>query len=66
MKTVIIYDAIEENAICYFSFVKSVTKIVADMYFKVTLRNGKYFIFDSSLYRYEIVSGKKVKIVNEL
>ena len=66
MKIVIVYDAIEENAICYFTSVKSVTKIVADMYFKVTLRNGKYFIFDSSLYRYETVTEKKVKIVNEL
>ena len=66
MKTVIVYDAIEENAICYFSFVKSVTKIVADMYFKVTLENGKYFIFDSRLYRYETLTGKKVKIVNEI
>lgn len=64
-KSAIVKDE-HENIICFFSSVKDVTLIASDLYFKVTLVDGKYFIFDASKYKVDIVSGKKVKIVNEL
>ena len=65
VKSVIVKDT-KGDLVCYFTRVKLVENIANDYYFKVTLVNGKYFIFDYSSYDYEMLTGKVVKILNEL
>lgn len=64
MKTITIYDN-EFNLIAVFRTHQRVMYICKGVYFKVTLDDRKFFLFDTSKYSYDDHTGKVVKIVNE-
>lgn len=65
MKTITIYDNETNELIALFRTHQRVMYICTGAYFKVTLDDRKFFLFDVSKYTYEEHTGKVVKIVNE-
>ena len=65
MKTIAIYDNQTNELIALFRTHQRVTYICTGGYFKITLDDRKFFLFDASKYSYEVHTGKVVKIVNE-
>lgn len=65
MKTIAIYDNQTNDLIALFRTHQRVMYVCTDAYFKITLDDRKFFMFDANKYSYEIYTGKVVKIVNE-
>lgn len=66
MKTITIYDNETNELVALFRTHQRVMYICTNAYFKVTLDDRKFFLFDATRYSYEVHIGKVVKIVNEL
>lgn len=65
MKTIIIYDNQTNELVALFRTHQRVMYVCTDAYFKITLDDRKFFLFDTTKYSYEVHTGKAVKIVNE-
>lgn len=65
MKTILIYDNQTNELVALFRTNQRVMYICTGAYFKVTLDDRKFFLFDVARYSYEEHTGKAVKIVNE-
>lgn len=68
MKTFLIYDNESETneLVALFRTHQRVMYICSGNYFKITMDDHKFFLFDATRYSYEEHTGKVVKIVNEL
>lgn len=66
MKTIIIYNNETNELIALFRTHQKVMYICTGAYFKITLDDHKFFLFDVAKYSYEEHTGKVVKIVNGL
>lgn len=66
MKTITVYDNETKELVALFRTHQRVMYICTGTYFKVTLDDRKFFLFDVSKYSYKEHTGKVVKIVNEL
>ena len=53
MRVIRVYEN-KTNLVAVFMTAQDVQPIVNNCYFKITLDNGKFFIFDKAKYRYEV------------
>lgn len=65
MKTIIIYDNETNEIVALFRTHQRVMYICTGAYFKITLDDRKFFLFDKARYNYVEHNRKGVKIVNE-
>ena len=62
MNTILIYDNKTNELIALFRTHQRVMYVCTDAYFKITLDDRKFFLFDAATYSYEVRIGEVVKI----